>query len=134
MSKKIVRYSEAFKLKIVNELEQGRFSSPHEISQAYGIRGQRTVTGWIKRYGKTHLLGKVVRVETDDEVRELKRLKDRVKALETALADSVMDNALNESFFEILCERMDVDAGEFKKKHVGTALSGRARKSNGSGE
>ena len=134
MSRRIVRYSEAFKLKVVGEVERGRFASAHEASQVYGITGKGTVARWLREYGKAHLLGQVIRVETDDEVRELKRLKDRVKALETALADSVMDNALNESFFEILCERMDVDAGEFKKKHVGTALSGRARKSNGSGE
>ncbi len=131
MSRRIVRYSEAFKLKVVDEVDRGRFKSPHEVSQVYGITGKGTVASWIKKYGKNHLLGKVVRVETDDEVRELKRLKDRVKALEAALADSVMDNALNESFFEILCERVDIDAQEFKKKHVGTASIGRARKPRG---
>ena len=134
MPGRVVRYSEAFKCKVVREVEEGRFCSPHQASQVYGIGGKGTVALWIKKYGKTHLLKQVIRVETEDEIGELKRLKDRVKALETALADSVMDNALNESFFEILCDRMDVDAAEFKKKHGGTALTKHARKRKDSKE
>lgn len=127
MSKRVMRYSEAFKQQVVDELEAGRFGSPHEASQAYGV-DQASVKRWAKQYGKAHLLRKVVRVEKQDEPGEIKRLKERVRSLEAALADSVMDQALDQSFFEILCERTGTDANAFKKKHVGRASTGRGKR------
>lgn len=127
MSKRVMRYSEAFKQQVVDELEAGRFGSSHEASQAYGV-DQASVKRWAKQYGKAHLLRKVVRVEKQDEPGEIKRLKERVRSLEAALADSVMDQALDQSFFEILCERTGTDANAFKKKHVGRASTGRGKR------
>ena len=39
-----------------------------------------------------------------------------------------MDKALAESVFELLCERMEIDPEEFKKKHDGMASTGRGKK------
>jgi transposase-like protein len=128
VSGKVVRYSEAFKQQVVEELEAGRFGSPYEASQAYGV-DQGTVKRWAKQYGKAHLLRKVLRVAKPDEPGEIKRLKDRVRRLEAALADSHMDQALDESFFEILCEQTGVDPEAFKKKHGGKASTGRGKSS-----
>jgi transposase-like protein len=127
VSKRVMRYSEAFKQQVIDELEAGRFGSPYEASQAYGV-DQGTVKRWVRQYGKAHLLRKVVRVEKPDEPGEIKRLKDRVRRLEAALADSHMDQALDQSFFEILCERTGTEAGAFKKKHVGKASTGRGKR------
>jgi len=128
-----MRYSEAFKQQVIDEFEAGRFGSPHEASQAYGV-DSGSVKRWAREYGKGHLLRKVVRVEKQDEPGEIKRLKGRVRSLEAALADSVMDQALDQAFFEILCERTGIDPGAFKKKHVGRASTGRARSSKGDAE
>ena len=125
--KKVIRYSEAFKQKVVSELEGGRFGSPHEASRAYGIRGATTVRRWVSEYGKSDLLSKVVRVEKQCEPGEIKRLKERVRKLETALADTHMDWALAESYFEILCERTNTDVETFKKKHGGNASTERKK-------
>lgn len=133
MAGRTMRYSEAFKQQVVDELEAGRFGSPHEASQAYGV-DSGSVKRWARQYGKGDLLRKVVRVEKQDEPGEVKRLKERVRGLEAALADSVMDQALDQAFFEILCERMGIDAGEFKKKHAGQASTGRARNSKDDAE
>ena len=133
VSKKVMRYSEAFKQQLVDELEAGRFGSPYEASQAYGV-DQASVKRWVKQYGKAHLLRKVVRVEKQDEPGEITRLKDRVRKLEAALADSVMDQALDQSFFEILCERTDTDPAAFKKKHGGQASTGREKRPRGDTE
>lgn len=127
MSTKVVRYSEAFKQQVVSELEDGRYGSPFEASRAYGISGSGTVRRWVREYGKSHLLSKVVRVEKQGEPGEIKRLKDRVRQLESALADSHMDWALEKSFFEILCERTNTDVEAFKKKHAGTVCTGRGK-------
>lgn len=133
MSKRVMRYSEAFKQQVVDELEAGRFGSPHEASEAYGV-DPGSVKRWARQYGKSHLLRKVVRVEKQDEPGEMKRLKARIRKLEAALADSVMDQALDQSFFEILCERTGTDADAFKKKHVGQASGGRGKRRKGDAE
>ena len=127
MSKEVMRYSEAFKQQVVDELDTGRFGSPHEAAQAYGV-DLGSVKRWARQYGKAHLLRKVVRVEKQGEPGEMRRLKERIRKLEAALADSVMEQALDQSFFEILCERTDTDVDAFKKKHAGQACTGRGKR------
>ena len=127
MSDRVIRYSEAFKQQVVSELEEGRYGSPYEASQAYGIRGHATVKRWVEQYGKSHLLRKVVRVEKAGEPGEIKRLRDRVRQLESALADAHIDGVLAESYFEILCERTNTDPDAFKKKNAGIASTSRKR-------
>jgi transposase-like protein len=121
------RYSEAFKQQVLMEIESGRFGSAHEASEAYGIRGHATVANWLRGAGRGELLRKVVRVEKPGEPGEVRRLKERVRRLEAALADAHMDRALDQSFFEILCEEQGIDAGAFKKKHAARASGGRGR-------
>jgi transposase len=116
MGGEVVLYSEALKLQVLEELEQGRWKSASEAAEAYGIGGANTVVQWARKYGKGHLLRKVVRVDREEEPRELKRLKERVRQLEGALADAHMDRALNQAFFEQLCRQVKVDPEEFKKK------------------
>ena len=42
VSGKVLKYSEAFKQQVVEEIEEGRFSSANEAARAYGIRGIST--------------------------------------------------------------------------------------------
>ena len=72
---------------------------------------------------------KVVRVEKRGEPGEIKRLKARVRKLETSLADAHMDGALADAFLEMLGERTDTDIEAFKKTHGATALGARTRNS-----
>ena len=65
----IKKYSSAFKLKVVNEIESGKLS----ISQAmeiYDIGGGATISRWIKNLGKNHLLSKIVRIEMKEKRKE----------------------------------------------------------------
>lgn len=133
MSGRVMRYSEAFKQQVVDEFEAGRFGSAYEASRAYGV-DHGSVQRWVRQYGKGHLLRKVVRVAKPDEPSELKRLKDRVRRLEAALADSHMDQALDQAFFELLCESTSTNAEAFKKKHAGQASTWRGRRSKGDEE
>lgn len=129
VSAKVVRYSEAFKQQVIEDIEEGRFSSTYEAAMAYGITGKGTIERWLRKSGRKRQLKKVVRVEKPDEPGEIWRLKDRVRRLEEALADAHMDRALGESFFEILCEQAGIDPDTFKKKHGGRASTGRGRNS-----
>ena len=112
-----IRYSEAFKLAVVREVESGRqpFGA---IRRKYGIRGGATVQLWVRRYGNG-TRGKIIRVEKPEEINELKRLKERVRRLESALADANIDLALERAYTELACERAGVEVGEFKKKVAG---------------
>lgn len=113
-----IRYSEAFKLAVVRELE--RDDLPFlQIQRKYGIGGSWTVQQWVRKYGNG-TRGRIIRVQKPEEIDELKRLKDRVRRLESALADAHVDLALERAFAEIACERAGiVDVGAFKKKVVG---------------
>jgi len=116
----MIRYSEAFKLQVVRELETGRFKSPWEASRTYGVNGATTLANWVRRYGKNHLLGKVVWVMKADEQAEVKMLRQRVRALEQALADAHLDLKLEAAYVQLACEAAGVkDVADFKKKHVG---------------
>ncbi len=42
----VIRYSEAFKLQVVRELEEGKLKSVNAAQEAYGIRGSMTVGKW----------------------------------------------------------------------------------------
>lgn len=112
-----VRYSEAFKRQVVDELERGKFSSIFEISKVYGIRGNTTVSKWVRKYGSDELLPKKVRIETLKERDELKEARKRIRQLEAALADAHIDCNLENSYLRIACERIGVDMADFKKKN-----------------
>lgn len=121
----VTRYSETFKRKVVGELESGVLSSVSDARRRYGIPGALTVQGWIKRLGKNHLLGKVVRVETLEEGREIERLRRHVRDLEHALAQTRMKELLAEAQFEVLCERQGISDVEGEKKKAVAELSRR---------
>lgn len=111
------RYSEAFKLQVVRELESGKLRSISEANQRYGIPGSETVKGWIRKYGKEHLLPRMIRVETLNEKNRLRELKKENERLKKTLAETHMKAVLFESWFEVACEEFGVtDVEGFKKK------------------
>jgi transposase-like protein len=115
-----MRYSEAFKQQVLRELEEGKFSSAYGAARAYGIRGGWTIQKWMLRYGREHLMRKVVRVETPKEVNEVKELRKRMRELEKALADAHIDARLDAAYLKIACRAAGIENVEdFKKKHAG---------------
>jgi transposase-like protein len=113
-----IRYSEAFKVEVVRELETG-LAPVDEVRRKYDI-GVGTIQSWIAKYGNG-TRGKIIRVETPKAIDETKRLKERVRQLETALADANIDLALEKAYTRIACVRAGIqDVEEFKKKAPGT--------------
>jgi transposase-like protein len=112
------RYSEALKIKVVHEVEREGLTASAAKSR-YGVRGNGTVQAWIRKYGNG-TRGRIIRVETAEQIDEMKRLKDRVKRLETLLADANIDLALERAYTQIALERAGIkDVEGFKKKHPG---------------
>ena len=118
-----IRYSESFKLEVVRELESGD-RSYSQIRRKYGIQGTSTVARWARQYGNGSR-GKIIRVETPKDIDEFKKLKERVKRLETLLADTNLELALERQYTRLACERAGIeDIEEFKKKAAGKPPTG----------
>ncbi len=113
-----VRYSEAFKMQVVRELEAGGINFD-QIRRKYGIGGCLTIRTWVSRYGNGSI-GKIIHVQKPEEINEKEQLRRRVRALERALADVNIDLALERQYTRLACERAGIpDVAEFKKKAAG---------------
>ncbi|HEY5914576.1 MAG TPA: transposase [Verrucomicrobiae bacterium] len=122
--KPAIRYSEAFKMQIVRELESGGINVD-QIRRKYGVGGCHTIHRWVSKYGNNSL-GKVIRVQKPEERNEQAELKRRVRALEEALADANLELALERQYTRLACERAGIkDVLEFKKKAGGQPGTGR---------
>ena len=128
MAKDTVRYSEAFKMMVISELESGKLSSIYAARRKYGIAGACTIKLWLKKYGKNHLNSKVIRVETVQDVDEKQALKRRIAELEKALADTTVRSVMDRAYFEVLCERQGITDVEGFKKKLAAKLSAKLGK------
>jgi transposase len=120
--KTIRKYSISFKRQVIADLENGRFDSMESARRHYGIGGTMTVQKWLRKYGKNHLLPKVVIVQKPNEPDQIRQLKRQVAELQRALGQTQVENVLNAEFLKIACEELGCDVDAFKKK-VDTALS-----------
>ena len=119
----IIRYSESFKMEVIREMETQGLNA-HQVRQKYGIVGGGTIEHWARKYGNG-LMGKVIRVETARDVDERKKLRERVKRLESLLADTNLELALERQYTRLACERAGIeDVEEFKKKAAGKQRTG----------
>lgn len=111
------RYSLAFKQKVVGEIESGKLTI-REAHKLYDIGGSQTIQEWIRKFGKNHLLTKVVRIEMKDEKDKLKELEKEKRALESALAQSQLKVISLESLIESVEEQYNIDV----KKNFGSKV------------
>ena len=118
-----IRYSTAFKLKVVEQIESGALTVA-EARRLYDIRGGQTIQNWLTKHGKSHLLSRVVRVEMKDEKDRLKQLEAEKKKLESALAQAHVDNLFLNELIVIAKEEYGIDL----KKNTVTKSSSESRK------
>ena len=74
-----------------------------------------------QKYGKNHLLNKIVRVETIDEIQEIQALRKELKAIKEAFAEMTIENKVYEIYFQVLGE--ETGASEKIKKKLDQELS-----------
>jgi len=101
-------YSTAFRQKVISEIESGRLSI-EQARRIYNIGGSSTITKWIKKYGKNHLLGKRVRIEMEDEIDQIKKLQKEKIELESALAKAHLKILSLETIIESAEEDLGID-------------------------
>lgn len=116
-------YSEAFRLKVVREIETGKLTIS-EAARLYEINGAETIYKWIRKYGKNELIRKCVRVEMKDEKDVNKTLQARIRELEQALSAVTVENILN----RILIEELESEMTEEEKKSIRSRLSPEQRR------
>jgi transposase-like protein len=121
----IIRYSKAFKMQCVREVETGK-SSPVTVQRKYRIKGPATVMRWVRRFGSGKQ-GMIIRVEKADEVNETAQLRSDLRRAKEALADTHMELALEQAFLAVACEELDQSVEGFKKKHAGGRRTRRSR-------
>lgn len=116
-------YSVAFKMKVVEEVENGLISV-EAARKLYRIPGASTIAEWVKKYGMNERIGRTVNIMTRDEELELIRLRKEVKRLERALDDSQLRAIAWESLIEVADEEYHLNL----KKNFGPKVLEELRK------
>ena len=119
------RYSQAFKVQAVREVESGERCA-YSVGLKYEIKGTDTVMRWVRQFGSGKY-GKIIRVEKPDEVNEAVRLRHQLRQAKEALADAHMELALEKAFLAVACEQMGQSPEAFKKKHAGRRRTSRSK-------
>lgn len=103
----IKRYSQAFKQQVVREYEAG--ASVYSLQQKYGIGAHLTVERWVKQYGRSGYRSEVVVIQTVEDQIEVKAMKQRMAALESALAAAVLENRMLQTTLEVASQALGMD-------------------------
>ena len=96
-----LRYSRAFKQKVVEEIESGALTIA-KAQRVYDIRGGETIQNWIKLLGKNHLLNRIVRIEMKDENDKIKENEKKIRQLQAALSDAHLKIVMLESTITVM--------------------------------
>lgn len=121
----VIRYSKAFKMQCVQEVEAGT-SCAYDVQRKYKIKGSATVMRWVRRFGSGKY-GKIIRVEKAGEVNVTSQLRIELRRVKEALADTYMELALEKAFLVVACEGMEQTVEGFKKKHGGKPRTRRCK-------
>jgi transposase len=122
---KVIRYSPAFRMQIVREVESGE-NCAYGLRRKYGIKGSDTVMRWVRQLGSGKY-GKIIRVEKAHQVSEAARARKELRQVKEALADAHMELALEKAFLAVACQQMDETVEGFKKKHGGSPRTKRSK-------
>jgi transposase-like protein len=108
MAKPVVkRYAEGFKRQVVREYEAGQ--SVYALQQKYGIGAHVTIKRWVEKYGSAGYRTERVVIQSVEDQQEYKAMKARVRELEAALAESVLNVRMLEAVLEAASEGLHMD-------------------------
>ena len=100
--KVIRRYSEPFKLKILDEITTGKLNK-NQLGKLYGI-APTTINEWIRKYNRKDLMNTRVKVETKDEITRVKELQKEIELLKKLLLKKDLDTLVLDSYLEVAAE------------------------------
>ena len=103
----IRRYSQAFKKQVVREYEAG--ASANSLRQKYGIGGPNTIKGWVEKYGRLGYRSELVVIQSVDDQLAVKAMKERIADLETALAESLLEDRMLQATLDVASRELEMD-------------------------
>ena len=111
------RYSEAFKRKVVDDVESGLYSA-NQAQKVYKIGGNNTIYKWVARYGlKGSIVSKGGKMKKPINDQSLD-LHSRIRYLEKVISDLSIEKKILETTIDIANETYGLDL----KKNTGKAL------------
>ena len=116
--KVVRRYSESFKLKILDELSTGKHSKK-QLGNLYGVNPS-TINQWIKKYDRKDLMNARILVENIDETSRLKALKKEVEQLKNLLIKKDLEKLVDDSYLEVAAKNLGYKSVEELKKSLNT--------------
>ncbi|MCB0509800.1 MAG: transposase [Chitinophagales bacterium] len=114
--RKVIRYSESFKIQIVKEYEEDHIPVV-ELRKKYEIFGGATIQSWIRKYGRPSSQLKIIKVETPKERDRIKELEKENKLLKKALSKQTLEAIISESTVEAIADMLGMNVEELKKKY-----------------
>ena len=113
--KVVRRYSESFKLKILDELTTGKLNK-NQLGKLYSI-APTTINEWIRKYNRKDLMNTRIKVETKDEISRIKALQKEIEQLKKLLLKKDLDTMVLDSYLEVAAEDLGYKSvAELKKK------------------
>ena len=109
------RYSEEFKRKVMEEVRQGKWSTPYAAAKAYGIR-PITISTWMDAAGLSHLRGRTVEVKTLGEVSELHKLRKENMRLREQLLDEILSHRADVRTLEVAGREFGFEVAAYRDK------------------
>lgn len=123
---KSIRYSEAFKRKVVSDINQGLYSVLGAMRK-YQIGGNMTVYKWLAKYNSAHKMTSRGSSMEKKEKSSGRDLYARIRHLEQVVSDLSIENKLLKTTIEIADETYHMD---LKKNFAKASLTGSEKKKN----
>lgn len=110
-----ISYSDGFKRRVIEEIQQGLLTC-EGARRKYRIGGKMTVSNWYKKYHQSLLDqnplwsvdGFTLTRMHKDEHPTIRELKERIRALETALADEKIKSMAFETMIDLAEEHYQI--------------------------
>ena len=113
--KVIRRYSESFKLKVLDKLTTGKLNK-NQLNKLYRIN-PTTINECIMKYVRKNLMNNRIKVETKDEITRIKELQKEIEQLKKLLLKKDLDAIVLDSYLEVAAEKLGFKSTiELKKK------------------
>ena len=112
----IRQFSESFKLKILSELSEGKYTK-RELSRLYDI-GYTTINDWIRKYKRQDLMNQRITIETMDDLSRIHKLQKEIKQLKELLIKKDLDKLVMDSYLEVASEKLGYKSVDELKKNL----------------
>ena len=110
-------YSDAFKRKVVSDVNEGLYSAWRAM-QIYKIGGKNTVYKWLAKYNPSNVIAQGGGKMKDSEKSSSVDLHSRIRYLEQIVSDLTIEKKILKATIDIANETYGLDL----KKNIGSAL------------